>query len=153
VHSEQVNMKPANPRTGGARILNGKLAFLGLVVVLSIETCIGLGTPEQDAADDCKHCINDAACLKMRIDAICGKIDLACVSYCRLTEEELEYERKIMNFLKDCCNTATGELDKCAAEEKKKIAARTAGSDGDLLAPKACLVLLSLGTLMMAWLY
>jgi len=143
-------MKPANPRTGGAGIMNGKLALLCLVVVLSIETCTGqrTRTPEQNAATICNGCISNDDCLRRHISN--SEAGLAQGSDSGASKEQLAQERILLAFLKDCCNTATGELDKCSADQKKKIAA---GNGGDLLAPKACLVLLSLGTLMMAWLY
>jgi len=143
-------MKLTNSRTGGAGRGNGKLAVL-LIVICGIEMCKGQQTltqeqlqrrSEGEARTACLNCKLYPAtdCLKKQIEAMQLAIDHS-------THGTQTVRRRAKKLLEDCCNNGTGELDKCTDDKIKQI------SSAEHLAPKACLMLLSLGTLMMAWLY
>jgi len=149
-------MKLTNSRTGGAGRGNGvgKLALL-LMVAFSMEMCAGQSvTPaevEREARVNCeRECQKPNGC-KDFIDFLQGRIDKLSGSTSEKDKFEVTLAQRVKKLLAECCNSATGELKKCSTDKIKEISSR---SRGLFLAPKACLMLLSLGTtLMMAWLY
>jgi len=120
------------------------------MVAFSMEMCTGQTVPPDQVpvvararataiCSSCKtHPIPD--CLKDFINAQQLIID-------HNTAGDEKVAREVKKLLEDCCTEATGQMDKCGSGNGKK------GNGGHFLAPKAGLVLLLLGTLMLAWLY
>jgi len=143
-------MKLTNSRTGGAGRGNGQLAVL-LIVICGIEMCTGQQTPEQlqqtsraQALGACLVCVSHPSppdCLKTHIALQQTIIDTQ-------KGDAQTISRRVKKLLEECCDTSKGKLDKCTDDKIKEIS-----SAGHFFTPKACLMLLSLGTLMMASLY